>query len=223
MEPPKTEIFTKNEAVAMLDCLSIEPLMYQVLINLAIVTGCRRGELMALTWQDIDLIGCTVSISKSNYKLKGEVIKTKQPKTSGSVRTIAVPQFIIEMFKEYKTEQNISRLKLGDQWAGNSWIFTQWNGSPMYPTTPSLWFTKFLKRNNIPHRKFHALRHTCGTLLVFSGTNIKEVGSRLGHIQLSTTNRYIHAVTEADKAAADILGDMLGKQTKNKKGKTNPK
>jgi integrase len=212
MEPPKTEIFTKKEAVTMLDFLSKEPLMYQVLINLAIVTGGRRGELVALQWPDIDFNGCTVSISKSNYKLKGEEIKTKQPKTTGSIRTVAIPQFMAAMLKDYQTGQKLTRLKLGDQWHNENWIFTQWNGEPMYPTTPTLWFTKFLKRNKLSHKKFHALRHTSATLLLTSGANIKEVGSRLGHTQLSTTNRYVHAVTEADKAAADAFEGMFGDQ-----------
>jgi site-specific recombinase XerD len=91
------------------------------------------------------------------------------------------------MLKDYKKNQSLTRLQLGDQWHNEDWIFTQWNGMPMYPTTPTQWFTGFLKRNG-QHRKFHALRHTSATLLLTSGANIKTVGSRLGHKKLSTTS-----------------------------------
>ena len=77
LEPPETQIFTKEEAAAMLGYLSNEPLMYQVLINLAIITGCRRGELVALEWSDIDFKADTVSISKSNSEATGRALLQK--------------------------------------------------------------------------------------------------------------------------------------------------
>ena len=81
----------------------------------------------------------------------------------------------------------------------------------MYPTTPTQWFGKFQKRNGLPHRKFHALRHTSATLLLSNGTNIKNVATRLGHTQLKTTNRYVHAVEQAERDAANTFENLLGK------------
>ena len=94
--------------------------------------------------------------------------------------------------------------------AGDEWIFIQADGKPMYPTTPTLWFSKFQKRNDLPHRKFHSLRHTSATLLLSNGTNIKNVSARLGHTQLKTTNRYVHAVEQAERDAANTLELILG-------------
>lgn len=206
---PDVEIFTQEEAAEMLECLSKEPLMYQVLINLAIVTGCRRGELVALEWSDIDFSKATISISKSNYSIKGEGIHTKKPKTAGSRRILAIPPTCVKMLQTYRYEQALERLKLGDQWEGKNWIFIQWNGLPMYPSTPTLWFSKFLKHNGFRHRKFHSLRHTSATLLLTNGTNIKTVSTRLGHKKLSTTNIYLHSVTSADIAAANTFEVLL--------------
>jgi len=107
---------------------------------------------------------------------------------------------------------------LGDAWHNEGWIFTQWNGEPMNPTTPTAWFSEFQERHGIPHHKFHALRHTSGTLLLSNGTNIKTVAARLGHTQLSTTNRYLHALEDADTAAAESFSSMLIDLDK-KKGK----
>ena len=86
----------------------------------------------------------------------------------------------------------------------------------MYPTTPTQWFAKFLKRNSLPHRKFHALSHTSATLLLSNGTNIKNVAARLGHTQLKTTNRYVHAVEQAERQAANTLELILGGNGKNR-------
>ncbi len=79
----------------------------------------------------------------------------------------------------------------------------------MNPQTPTKQFSKFLAKNGLKHRKFHALRHTSATLLLYGGVNIKQVQERLGHGDISTTNKYLHCIAEADEAAANVLQDML--------------
>ena len=118
------------------------------------------------------------------------------------------------MLKRYRAEQARLRFELGDKWRGDNWIFVQADGAPMFPTTPTMMFDKFLKRYNLKHRKFHALRHTSATLLLGSGTNIKNVASRLGHTQLKTTDRYVHALEDADRAAADTFEKMFNQDRK---------
>ncbi len=206
----QTDIFTKQEFIQILNCLENEPLMYQVLIHFAFVTGCRRGELVALTWNDIDFEQKTISINKSNYQLSGSPIQTKAPKTKNSIRTISLSDSILELLQKYKQhqKQHITPYK-------QNWIFTQWNGTPMHPSTPTHWFGKFLKKNNIAHRKFHAIRHTSATLLLSSGIDIKTVSGRLGHTDISTTNRYVHMVSEADKIAAKTFDAILNHTEKN--------
>ena len=188
---PDIEIFTKEETAQMLSCLDNEPLMFQVFIHLAIVTGCRRGELTALRWENVNLNNGTILIKQSNYKLTGKETRSKTPKTKNSIRDIAIPAYLVELLKQYQVEQSEYKINLGDKWANENWLFTQVDGSVMNPHTPTRQFTKFLKKNNIPHRKLHALRHTSATILLPSGTNIKTVASRLGHTQLSTTNRTV--------------------------------
>jgi len=217
IEEPKIEIFSHEEVIQMLSCLEKEPLMFQVFIQLAIVTGCRRGELVAIRWENIDFDTNTINILLSNYKIKGEEIKSKTPKTKSSIREIVIPEYITDLLRSYREQQEQEKINLGDRWIEGGWVFTQWNGEPMNPHTPTRQFTKFLKRNNIPHRKLHALRHTSATLLLSNGTNIKTVASRLGHMQLSTTNRYVHALRDADEAAAETFKNLLNKeQIKNK-------
>ena len=178
------------------------------MIHLAIITGCRRGELVALEWSDIDFDTGVLTVSKSAYQIKGEPTKIKDTKTHKS-RKVALPDYCLNMLHALEIEQFDRRLKLGSAWNGENWVFTQADGSIMFPTTPTQIYSKFLKRKGLPHKKFHALRHTSATLSLISGVDIKTVGERLGHSQMKTTNRYLHAIEEADRSAANILGNLV--------------
>ena len=181
-------------------------------------SGCRRGELVGLKWSDINFNTGVLTVSRSNYKLTGEKEIKSKPTKTGKSREIILPPYVLKMLRLYRTEQMKTRLLIGDKWQGDEWIFIQADGKPMYPTTPTLQFSRFLKRAGLPHRKFHALRHTSATLLLANGTNIKNVASRLGHAQLKTTNRYVHAVEEADRQAANTLETILNTNRKANAG-----
>lgn len=210
-----TDIFTQEELNIMLEKLEVEPLQFKLLIHLALNTGCRRGELVGLKWSDIDYKTGILTVSRSNYKLTGDSeIKSKTTKT-GKSRTIMLPPYCLEMMKQFKAQQAQTQLMLGDRWQGDNWIFTQADGKAMYPTTPTLQFTRFLKRAGLEHKKFHALRHTSATLLLSNGTNIKNVAARLGHAQLKTTNRYVHAVEQAEKEAANTFENLFNTNRKH--------
>lgn len=103
---------------------------------------------------------------------------------------------------------------LGSQWQGDEWLFTQWNGEMMNPQTPTKQFSKFLDRHGFRHRKFHSLRHTSATLLLYGGVSLKQVQGRLGHGDIETTNKHLHCLSEADEEAAGVLQSMLITQTK---------
>lgn len=205
---PKVEIFTKQEAAEMLSCLENEPLQYQTIVQLAIMSGARLGELVGLKFSDVDFINHKITIERSAYKLKGQPVMTKAP-MDNDVRTVTVNESCIELIRLLKAEKEREALRLGTAWKGDEWLFTQWDGSIMYPQTPSQWFNKFLDRNGLKHRKFHALRHTSATLLLYGGVNVKQVQGRLGHSDLKVTNQYLHCIAEADEAAANVLQDML--------------
>ena len=205
---PKVEIFSKQEAAEMLECLEQEELQYQCLVQIAIMTGCRLGELIALKFSDIDYRNNKITVERSAYKCKGQPIAVKPPKDY-EVRTITVNDYCIELVKLLRAEKEHDRLRLGTAWIGDEWLFTQWNGEIMNPQTPTKWFSKFLEKNGLKHRKFHSLRHTSATLLLYGGVNLQQVRERLGHADISTTNKYLHCLAEADTEAANVLGNML--------------
>ena len=210
MEEQKTDIMSKEQLAEMLEALDSEPLQLQVIIHLAIITGCRRGELTSLKWSDINFEKCEITVSKSLYQLKGEKAKTKRTKNKKK-RVVTIPEYCIELLRLLRIEQTEKRFKLGTAWNGtaDNYVFIKNDGSVMHPSTPTEQFNDFLQRHDLKHIKFHALRHTSATLSLLNGANIKQVAARLGHSQLSTTNRYLHAIQEADRTIADSLGNTL--------------
>lgn len=205
---PEIQIFTKQEAANILVCLQDEPLQFQTLIQLAIFTGAREGELVGLKFSDINFSTKKMTINRLAYKLKGEEVKTKAPK-SNKTRTVSLNASCVELLKRLQQQHTAEKYRIGTQWVGDDWVFTQWNGEIMHPQTPSRQFDKFLKRHSIPHRKFHSLRHTSATLLLYNGTDLKTVQERLGHADFTTTNKYLHLVEQADAEAANALENLL--------------
>ena len=180
----------------------------------SLITGARRGELVALKFSDFDYDECKVTISRAAIKLKGEPVQIKPPKDY-EVRTVTINPQCIELVKMLRKENEQRAKRLGTKWVGDEWLFTKWNGEICHPQTPTKQFSKFLEKNGLKHRKFHSLRHTSATLCLYGGVNIKQVQARLGHSELETTQKYLHNLAEADAEAANVLTNILnGKESK---------
>lgn len=205
---PKTEIFSREEAAQMLQCLDEEPLQYKVLVWLALVTGCRSGELLGMQFTDFDYAAMRVTVERAAYKIKGKPTATKPPKDYAT-RCISVNPYAIALVKQLQDEKTKEAARLGTAWHEGGWLFTQWDGHLMHPSTPKLWWRKFLQRHGLPYRKFHSLRHSSATFLLFAGIDIRAVQGRLGHSSLDVTNRYLHVLQESDVQAAQVLDTLL--------------
>lgn len=192
----EVNIFSRDEVVKMLIAAEEEPLWFRTLINLAVYTGLRKGELLALEYPDIDFAAQKITVRRSCYKLKGEKQTTKSPK-SGKERTVSINSSCTELLRELRAEN------------GGLYVFHGTNGDMLPSIKITRSFTRFLEKNLLPHRKFHALRHTSATLLLYSGTDIKTVQTRLGHANINTTNKYLHLIETADKDAVDRLESLL--------------
>lgn len=197
------------------------PTQFKLFYLLAIYGGMRRGEILALEWSDLNFVQHSVSITKSTTIVDGKPL-TKGPKTRSSIRVVSVPAFIMELAKEWKTEQLRYRMAIGSQWAGENHIFIQWNGKQMHPDTPYKTFKRIIKRYNetvkneadkLPDIPLHGLRHTSATLLISQNVDVRTVSGRLGHAQTSTTmDIYSHALKEMDEKAADALDQLLNRK-----------
>lgn len=223
VKPPKVD---KKEAahydddmvLQMFRLLSHEPLKYQSAIYIALYGGLRLGEVTGLNWSDIDFDKNTLNITKTSQYLPEMGIFEGPTKTAKSVRKIVMSEAAMQVLKLYRLEQQEERLKLGNQWIDSGKIFVQWNGQPMFPSTPSSWFNKWLKKSELPALTFHQLRHTNASLLISQGVDIATVSKRLGHAKISTTTDiYTHSIEKYDTEAALTLENLL---QDNRQGQT---
>ena len=217
------DIVTINEANHILECLEQESIQFQTMIQFALHSGCREGEIVGLKFSDFNEETLNVTIMRSAYKLTGEPTKTKPPKDYEH-RIIKLNPEFFELLAMLKAEKEKEAARLGDKWLGGDedWLFTQYNGKIMHPDTPSKQFKKFLKKYSIQHHVFHSLRHSNATLLLYGGINIKHVQERLGHSDIKTTQRYLHYIQDIDTNAATVLDTFLSKH-KNKNETENSK
>lgn len=211
--------------------VELQPIQTQMKIffHIALFTGCRRGELIALQWQDINFETGAVEIKKSTGYVNKQII-TKETKNKSSNRTVYLPKSILIMLKNYRKEQMRLALSLGDAWMGfyktsefdQNYIFIQHDGKQMHPSTPYHAFQKIIRRYNaalpkgekpLPEIPLHGLRHTAATLLISQNTDIKTVSGLLGHSQSSTTiNIYAHSLEKSIMNVADTMEKMLVKR-----------
>jgi integrase len=214
--PPKVKkkeipAYDEEQTATMLAALEQEPIKYQALIHLALVTGLRRSELMALEWSDIDFESGTLEVTKSRQYAPGIGVHERDTtKNETSDRLISLPQSTLNILQMHKLEQEDLKEKLGSLWQGSNKLFTTNEGADMHPDTPTSWFPKFLKKHKLPHMNFHGLRHTAATILINKGVNIKAVSARLGHARTSTTvDIYAKALRKADKVCSDVMDNII--------------
>ena len=211
-DTPEVEAFTMEEVTDILQAAESEPLQIRALVEVALFTGLRRGEIVGLKWDDVDLDKRLLSVKRSIYKPKDQKALEKAPKSKCSIRTIAIPERLCDTLRAYKEHQDRHASFIGHAWQNLGYIFTEEDGYVMNPHTPTKQFSKFLKRHNIRHLKFHGLRHTSATMLLANGCDIKTVSVRLGHSDIETTNIYVHALESVDRRAASTFDRLLDKE-----------
>jgi integrase len=225
-KPRKIPILNLEQTSTFLASLDGEPVKYKLLAVLALTTGLRRGELMALQWSNFDLKAKTLEVKKSFVYLPGpdKGLILKDPKTEESQRTIAIPDTVIELLSQHKANQNVKRLKLGDKWQSgiaekwkeHNFVFTTWNGGPMHLDSFGIWLDKYLAKIDLPHISPHSFRHMAATFSLAAGKSLKSVSARLGHSRTSTTSDiYAHALKTVDREIADQMNDLV-EAAKNK-------
>lgn len=228
--------YTINHAKMLIKALEGSPFKYKVLIILTIFTGVREEELMGLEWPDIDFENNIVALRRASQYIPGEGTFTKDElKTDESKREFYLPKYVMLLLESYKNWQDAYKIQIKNKWIETNRLFTQVNGLPMHPYTPSKWFPKFIKSYNnkiandekisekdkekyfLPDLNFHGLRHTNLTMLLRAGLDIATVSKWAGHSRKSTTlDTYSHAANHVDKRPAAALENMLVEQSRGK-------
>ena len=210
----KHEMNILNEQQAKTILQAVQGTNYYSLFALALYTGMRKSELLALQWNDVDLLMAELSISKSSHRLNtGEYI-VKSTKTAKSNRRIALSKKTCTMLKQHlKKEMNrYSKTcsKTSPKFPKDRLLFCEPDGKPLKPNTIGQHWTRLLRRLNYPHIRFHDLRHTHASWMLKKGVSPKVIQERLGHSTISTTlDIYSHVTPGMQRQAVNIFDKIL--------------
>jgi len=213
VSPPRME---KHEAVLLTSAQAQKLLevakgqhMYALLV-IAVTTGMRRGEILALHWSDIDFQASTLFVRHTVNRYPGYGFVENEPKTKSSRRKIVLPNIVIEALKAHRSIQDDMRLKAGEKWIEHDLIFSSKHGDYLYPTTLGGRFHKLLDAAGLPSMRFHDLRHSAATILLTMGVHPKVVQELLGHSSIAMTmDTYSHLLPSMQKDAMDRINDVF--------------
>lgn len=212
-ERREVNYFQPEQVTAIRDALELEPIKWRTITHMFLITGARRGEILGLKWNKIDFEGNQVHICNNVLYSSDRGIYEDTPKTATSDRYVSLPAETMKLLRQYRAWQSGERLRLGEYYQDQGFLFAQDSGKPMHPDSVTDWLKKFSKRHGLPHINPHAFRHTMASMLYFNGVDSVSISKRLGHAQVSTTaNIYAHVMEEADKKNADILADVFLKK-----------
>lgn len=163
--------------------------------------GLRRGEIAGLMWSAIDFDTRLIHIDKTRVTAKGEVFQ-ESTKTLSSCRVLPIEQEMYDYLTKLKQKQENNRYYYGKDYCSDGFVCCFDDGTPLKVSYISHAFSVLLERNNLPHIRFHDLRHSIATILLSSGVSLKVIQEILGHSTLTTTaNFYLHPdITEKSKA-----------------------
>jgi integrase len=199
--------YSASEIKALLECAKSHRL--HAFIHLAIHTGARRGELLALRWSDFDPEKKTVSITKNRGMANGEIIEQNSTKSARGNRVVEISSEVVESLQSHAQRQGEEIKRASSQWKETGYIFTQTDGEPLYPTTPYAIFRKMIRELGLRPEPFHALRHTHATELLRAGYQPYQVASRLGDEVATVLNTYAHAKPEDDRELAVAFESLI--------------
>lgn len=177
--------------------------------ELAAGTGMRRGELMALRWEHVDLEAGTVAVEHSTTQLGNERVTTT-PKNHER-RTVAIDAHLVTTLRTWRTEQAKERLAWGAAYEDTEGLVFTWeNGAPVQPDYISKTFVKAQDGLGLPRLVLHGLRHTHATILLRAGRPVHIVSKRLGHKDPSVTlNVYADVIPDDDTSAVDVFSKAV--------------
>lgn len=177
---------------------------------LAATTGMRRGEVLGLRWQDVDLESQRVSISQTLVVVGGYEAQYSEPKTAKGRRSVALDPTTTEALRSHRERQMLERQLMADAYVDSDLVFAREDGAWIHPDSFSELFWRHAKAAKLPRIRFHDLRHTHATLALAAGVHPKVVSERLGHASITITlDTYSHAIPAMQETAASLVASLV--------------
>ena len=182
--------------------------------------GLRRGELLGLSWEAVDLDAATLRIERSMVTLPGAVRHLGRPKTAGSRRTLRLEPKLVALLRQHRVRQVTQALAVGPDWSG-TWVdaqgvtvtlvFTDEAGRPLPAHRLNDALERIAATTDVGHVTPHVFRHSAASLMIADGMDLAAVGSVLGHASPAVTmSIYAHAIERTKAAATDSIAAAVG-------------
>ncbi|MFE7752919.1 tyrosine-type recombinase/integrase [Streptomyces sp. NPDC057428] len=205
--PRRFEPLTADEARRLLTTAQGHRL--HALFELALHTGLRKGELLGLRWEDLDLIAGTATIRRTLQRTAAGGLTTLPTKTRASERRIALPTRCVQSLKLHQEQQH-EQETAGSSWLHHGHVFTTAQGRPIDPTNLTRTFITLLRKAGLRRIRFHDLRHSTATLLLEQGVELVVIKELLGHAHIGVTATvYAHVRLRLQRDAIDTLSAAL--------------
>ena len=209
LERREYEWYNSDEIITMLDALKGE-LLYP-LIKTTVMYGLRRSEVLGLQWESVDFNANSILI-RHTVSVGTKVVEKDKTKNNSSYRAFPLFPEIRELLLRLKDEENKNREFFGNAYIENDYIFKRPNGDTYDPSYITHRFGELLKKYDLPHIRFHDLRHSCASLLLSKGCTLKDVQDWMGHADIKMTcNIYGHLDLTRKKATSEAIHEALSK------------
>lgn len=188
-------------------------LKHRLMLYFALMTGVRKGELSAVTWNDNDWENQKIYIHQSQTYVNAKCTEIVKPKTEKSVRVVYVDEYVMELLSQHKAiQEKYLKNKGYENPKGYIFLAVRLRNDELVPVSPSClnaWITKICKKNHLPHITVHSLRHMAATYAVNEGAVLTTVQAMLGHTNIKTTSIYLHALEVRQKETTQKLSQCF--------------
>lgn len=203
MTKKEPTFYTTRQTVTLLDNIKHENIYPIVFITL--MYGLRRSELLGLKWDSVDWDNRLLKIKHTVVKYDNVYEKDKT-KTQSSYRAYPITDEVMAVLRKAKADEMNNQKIFGSEYHKNDYVFKWPDGRPFSPDYVTARFRKLLKKYDLPHIRFHDLRHSCASILVNDGYEIKDISDWLGHASIQiTADYYGHLVMERKNKIADAM------------------
>jgi integrase len=207
-EKPEMRALTPPEIQALL--VAAEPTDFYHAVFVALSTGLRLGELLALRWRDVDTEHAALQVVRSLQYVTGKGLTFAQAKTHRSHRSVSLSKETIAVLSDLRKRQVENRLVIGPAYQDGDLVFADAIGAPIPPYKLSHQFRDLAIAAGLAPLRFHDLRHSHATLLLRAGVHVKLVSQRLGHAGVAITlDTYSHVQPDMQAEAANLIDDYL--------------
>ena len=199
-----------DEAMIVLKKSEEHSIMCNAIYSLLILMGLRKGELLALKWDDVDFDNKTIDITKNLVYLDKEII-IKPPKTASGIRKLYIPEYVVNVLRKLQKEYYSKVLEYGIANVADNVIIKE-NGKQYMPEHLTRFHRQFFRtlEGQVRYITIHGCRHTAASLMIAQGSDPKTVQQNLGHSSLEMTlNIYSHAMDSSKKNTAKSLDKLI--------------